>query len=676
MRPTEAFAINGRFLSQNGTGVQRYASNVVTAIASLVVEGHEVPIVAPTGTRDPNLKPMRLVQAGRFRGHLWEQFELPARWRGRLLNLCNTAPAVKANQIVCIHDANIFAAPESYSRAFRTFYASLQPLLVRRSIRIATVSHASARQIARHLPIAPEEIAVLGNGHEHALQWQAALAKAAPRVVDAIRSRGRQYVLALGSRARHKNLELLVKLAPSLDDQDIDIVVAGGEEAIFTGSRFEAGSNFHLLGRVSDDDLACLLQNALCLVFPSLSEGFGLPILEAMTLGCPVVSSNCASMPEVCGNAALMASPFDPSMWLAHIRALKESSSLADDLRGGGLEQARNFSWSKTASGYLELLERPFSKLATHSAGETGIPRSAVVVATRGRPDVATATVRHLLSSQTVCPDTLILSCSDMSDAGDLRFDARVTIVLGPAGLTAQRNTALASLPQGTEIVIFFDDDFVAHENWIAAAARIFREECRVVGFTGHVVADGIKGPGIPFGVARDLLAQAPSPNRKWLEPHSPYGCNMAFRVAAIGEVRFDERLVLYGWLEDRDFATILAKVGGRFVKCAEAFGVHMGVKGGRVSGERLGYSQIVNPFYMLRKGSMTVSQVADQVLRNVTSNVGRFAWPEPFIDRRGRVKGNLLAITDILRGRLEPERAALLPPARSFGHLLKGKVE
>jgi hypothetical protein len=96
-----------------------------------------------------------------------------------------------------------------------------------------------------------------------------------------------------------------------------------------------------------------------------------------------------------------------------------------------------------------------------------------------------------------------------------------------------------------------------------------------------------------------------------------------------------------------------------------------MGAKNGRVSGQRLGYSQIANPLYMLRKGTMTLVKVADHILCNMASNFGRAAWPEPFVDRRGRVRGNLLAIWDVLRGRLEPERAEALPtttngPARA----------
>lgn len=673
MSTVPKFAVNGRFLTQNATGVQRYALNVMRALNTALEEADGwATIVAPVGANDPGFARMALTQSGRLSGHAWEQLTLPARWRGRLLNLCNTAPAFKADQIVCIHDANIFAAPDSYSRSFRAFYHALQPLLARRSARITTVSHAAARQIARHLPIAVEDIAVLPNGHEHALRWDPTLAQTAPGIIAKVSAQGeRQFVLALGSRARHKNLALLIDAAPGLDEIGVDIIIVGGDAGIFVPGALAARPNVRLIGRVSDNDLAYLLDRALCLAFPSLTEGFGLPIVEAMARSCPVVASHCASMPEVCGAAALLASPTDPVAWVQHIRALKDSPDLRADLVRRGHEQIEQFSWSKTAAGYLELLERPNARQAIYQAPARATGTStALVVATRGRPALVSETVRHTLATQTQPPDTVIVSCVDPEDAGDLADHPKVTVLIGPPGLAAQRNTALANLPKDTEIVAFFDDDFVADRNWIAAATRTFRDESRVVAFTGRVVADGINGPGIAFADAVRMTAEAAAADWAWIEPYSPYGCNMAFRVKSIGATRFDERLVLYGWLEDRDFAAALAKSGGRLVKDAAAFGVHMGTKGGRISGNRLGYSQVVNPLYMLRKGTMTIPKVANHILCNMASNFGRAAWPEPFVDRRGRARGNLIAIADVLRGRLEPERAAGLPTASQRGSI------
>lgn len=284
----------------------------------------------------------------------------------------------------------------------------------------------------------------------------------------------------------------------------------------------------------------------------------------------------------------------------------------------------------------------------------------AVIVATLGRPEVVSLAVGRLLQTQTLQPSRVIISCVAETDAGALAGLDGVEVILGPKGLPAQRNTALGRLGPETDLVVFFDDDFVADPSWLAAAAETFAREKDVTGLTGYVLADGIKGPGLTFEDAVAIVERgAPDPDWTLKEPFSPYGCNMAFRYAAIGATRFDERLVLYGWLEDRDFSATLARQGGRFVKCAAARGVHMGTKRGRVAGEQFGYSQLINPLYMLRKGTMTPVQVADHVLRNVLSNTVLSLRPEPYVDRRGRLKGNLIALGDALCGRLEPERAA-----------------
>ena len=664
----DSFAVNGRFLTQTPTGVQRYALNVLKALdeaddGEADHGGVAAPLFVPPGAADPGLKSFDRIEIGnRLKGHAWEQCALPLRWSGPFLNLCNTAPVLKNNQIVCIHDGNVFAAPDSYSLAFRTVYKSMQPVLVKRSMRVATVSHASARQLARYLPIEAKDIAVLPNGYEHVLQWNADMAQTAPGIVQSVASRSRRYVFALGSRARHKNLSLLSKIAADLDALGIDIVVAGGDFGIFSENAAEQHGNIIMAGRVSDDDIAYLLKHALCLVFPSLNEGFGLPVVEAMALGCPVISSYHSSMAEVCGDAALLASPFDPAEWIRHVEALKNSASLADDLRARGFVQMRKFSWRETAAGYRELLDEPTTRLAPPQPSSPPIGKVAVAIATRGRPAVVSQTIRHLLSTQTLKPERVIISCVERSDAGDLADDDRVEVLIGKPGLPAQRNNALDHLPAGIDVVVFLDDDFVADPNWLATAVRAFADESSVVGFTGRVVADGIKGPGISFAEAVRLVDQAPaSDGPGWERPFSPYGCNMAYRVSAIGTNRFDERLVLYGWLEDRDFGASLAKKGGDLVKCAEAYGVHMGVKVGRVSGQRLGYSQVINPIYLRRKGTMTTKQAIGQIWRNMSMNFAKSLRPEPFIDRRGRVRGNLTALFDLLRGQINPEKAASL---------------
>jgi glycosyltransferase involved in cell wall biosynthesis len=283
-----------------------------------------------------------------------------------------------------------------------------------------------------------------------------------------------------------------------------------------------------------------------------------------------------------------------------------------------------------------------------------------VVFATSNRPQILGDTI-SALKQQTVPPASIILSCVAEADAPPFVSTDGVTLITGERGLTKQRNLALRHLPEGTLFVAFFDDDFIPHPRWIEVIEKTFTENPDIVGITGNVIADGITGPGYTFEQARHLIESFTSTDIEWIrEPCGPYGCNMAFRTAALKDIWFDERLVLYGWQEDRDFGACVSG-RGRLVKVGAALGVHQGVKIGRGSGVRLGYSQIVNPIYLYRKGTMTLAAVVNHILRNVVSNSVKAIAPEPYIDRAGRLRGNFLGIADVIRGRITPERAEQL---------------
>lgn len=355
-RRVPACVINGRFYGQPLTGVQRYGREIVRALEPLLARRGEVARLAvPRGVLPPSFSSAIEVRAAsRMSGHAWEQAALAAAGDPPVLNLCNTAPVLRRRQVVCLHDANVWTQPGSYSRGFRLFYRVLHPMLACRAAAISTVSQASAADLALHFGLARRRIAVLPNGHEHALRWR--VDEGALRRIP----RQRSFVLLLGSRARHKNIGLLLRLAPTLDDLGLDLVVTGGGASIFAAENVAQApaGNVHWLGPVSDDELAGLMAKALCLAFPSWTEGFGLPIVEAMARGCPVIASDRASMPDVCGSAALMAPPDAPEAWRDAIAALQGSRTLRADLVGRGAEQARRFSWATSARGYLDLLEQ------------------------------------------------------------------------------------------------------------------------------------------------------------------------------------------------------------------------------------------------------------------------------------------------------------------------------
>ncbi|MCJ2115962.1 glycosyltransferase [Methylobacterium sp. J-001] len=661
MLMTDSFAINGRFLTQSMTGVQRYAFNVTSSVGRIMdSKGRAVHLLSPINATDPIIIGSEFKPIGTFKGQAWEQITLPYSWQGNLLNLCNTAPAIKTNQVVCMHDANVFIEGNSYGTAFRLFYENLQPLLARRVTKITTVSKFSAGQIAQFLSVKLSNISILPNGHEHVHSWNPMLATLAPSMLrQTADGQLRPFILALGSRARHKNLAMLLGIAEQLAAMNVDLVIAGGQSNIFASEDFARNENVRHLGFVTDHDLAYLFDRALCLVFPSLTEGFGLPALEAMALGCPVISTDRASLPEICGDAALLAPPNEPELWIKHIESLLERSDLREELIERGRDQALKFSWNDTAQGYLDLMQSPFQAIVGNRKKSSFAPKVAVVVATLGRPEIVAQTLRRIIDRQTYAPESIIISCTKLEDAGEASEWPQVKVIIGPSGLAAQRNTALSAITEDIEIVAFFDDDFIPAPDWIEVAVRIFDFDNNITGLTGRILADGIKGPGLSFADADRFINEANTLDSiPYIELFSPYGCNMAFRTSAIGQLRFDERLVLYGWLEDRDFGAQLKSDGGRLVKCSLAQGVHLGVKSGRIAGDRLGYSQVINPLYMLRKGTMTLPQVADHLFRNLTSNFIKSFSPEPFIDRRGRLRGNLRGCVDAMLGRFEPERA------------------
>jgi GT2 family glycosyltransferase len=262
--------------------------------------------------------------------------------------------------------------------------------------------------------------------------------------------------------------------------------------------------------------------------------------------------------------------------------------------------------------------------------------------------------------SQTRPPDEIIVSAPDPSHVEQIEHGTlRISYVFGREGTTAQRNQALDKALGSFDIVTFFDDDFLPADDYLEAVEKLFFQHPDWTVLTGQVVLDGANDAGhtIEEGLASLARAEAEKATRevRFAEPVGAYGCNMSMRTADIGDNRFDERLALYGWQEDIDFTRRIAK-NGKIVRTSELIGVHLGHKAGRVSGRRLGYSQIANPVYLVRKGTMPLSFALELMGRNLAANVIKSFWPEPYVDRRGRFKGNLHALYHLLRGRIDPE--------------------
>ena len=343
-------AINARFLTQKTTGVQRFAAEVTRALAA---RGTALRLLAPTGA-PPRFDALPVEQVGRRAGQAWEQIDLPRAVGGDLLlNLGNTAPLLRGgNQAVVIHDAGVFDTPESYSLPFRAWYRALHLALPRRGARIVTVSAFSRARLAARLRIDPARIAVMPEGGEHVLR-----AAADPAILARCGLAPRGYVLAVGTRAAHKNLGALRDAAALLAARGMVLAVAGGVEGgAFSGATDTTGGGVRLLGRVTDAELRALYENALCLIFPSRYEGFGIPPLEAMWCGCPVLAARAGAVPEVCGDAALWFDAEGPPTPAAALLRLLEEPDLADGLRAAGRARAQLYSWDAAAARLLEIL--------------------------------------------------------------------------------------------------------------------------------------------------------------------------------------------------------------------------------------------------------------------------------------------------------------------------------
>lgn len=298
------------------------------------------------------------------------------------------------------------------------------------------------------------------------------------------------------------------------------------------------------------------------------------------------------------------------------------------------------------------------------------LPQAHVIIATKGRAALLPGLLDRL-QAQTQKPASVVFVGADEADLPvDRRPGPGVRwVVAKRAGLCIQRNVGIEAVLTGggvqteRDFIVFFDDDFLPRADWLKTCAQAFRSVPDLVGVTGTVLADGAHGAAVSIEEADGYLAGTLAPRPHWASGPQPrpidclYGCNMAFRIDVIRANRFDEALPLYGWQEDQDYSS-RARAFGSLMLRTELAGVHLGVKGGRTSGRRLGYSQFANPWYLCRKGTMSWRKFGRFMVRHLASNHLRGLRQHAEIDYRGRAVGNWLAFIDLVRGRLHPMRA------------------
>jgi glycosyltransferase involved in cell wall biosynthesis len=368
--------INARFLTQELRGVQRFAEQTCLALKQM---RDDVVFVAPHGIKmHESAKALKVQCIGRNRGHLWEQLDLPLYLRRQgnplLVSLCSTAPLMYGNQIATHHDITYVRHPESYTRAFRTLYRVMTPILLMRIKALLTVSNFSKGEISQFYNYPESKIFVVPNAVSDDFQPGPPLTKQ------------QSYLLAVSSPSSHKNFSRMIEAFLTLRAQeDLQLHIVGAASEIFSDPSLQrlasSDPRIHFLGRLSDTELIAQYQRATAFVFPSLYEGFGIPPLEAQACGCPVLAANAASIPEVLQASALYFDPRDVGHIASAMERILTDLPLRQSLRRRGLNNVTRFSWEDSARRVSQRIDAQLAQpngpgLPRHTATKQAVNES------------------------------------------------------------------------------------------------------------------------------------------------------------------------------------------------------------------------------------------------------------------------------------------------------------
>jgi glycosyltransferase involved in cell wall biosynthesis len=364
----------GRSIRPGTAGIGRYSANLVMNMAALLPPG-QLWVFLPRDAQRRWGSQVRELRApfptpSVYLRALWEQTVVPAQAAAFGLDLYHSPNFVLplglgCPAVVTVHD--LFYLERSLHRRRNQLYLSVMTkLALQRATAIVAASEYTRRAVEARYPETAGRVEVVYVGVDRALRRPSAAEVTAFRARVGLEGK---YVLSVGTLEPRKNLVRLIAAFERMVEEgavEHRLVLVGalgwkteGLEQALEGSRWR--ERIHCLGHVSDEELACWYAGAEVFVYPSLKEGFGVPPLEAMTLGTPVVTSNSTSLPEVVGEAALQVDPYDVEGLAAAMLRVVRDESLAEQLRSAGLERARRFDWQETARRHIAIYERVLS---------------------------------------------------------------------------------------------------------------------------------------------------------------------------------------------------------------------------------------------------------------------------------------------------------------------------
>lgn len=345
--------INARFLTEPLTGLQRWGREVLRELDAMIEDGsidgaaYRFQLLTPSQPEGmPEYRHLQLKVKGPLRSHLWEQLILPMAAKGFLLNFKNTAPTRHRNMSVQIQDLQPIAHPRTHTTLFNRVYQWILPRATRQAKVVFALSESTALEIHKYFGTPLEEITVTGAGHDHVLRIEPD-----DGIIKKHGLKQNGFLLAVSSLNPNKNFAAILR-AMKIANVKVPLVIAGGTNPrVFEGKEGidELPENAIHVGRVSDEELRALYEHALGFVYPSFYEGWGLPPGEAMLLGCPVISSNTTSLPEVCGDAVLYCNPADDESIAKQLFRLVEDGPLRQELSAFGRARSSQFTWRAVA---------------------------------------------------------------------------------------------------------------------------------------------------------------------------------------------------------------------------------------------------------------------------------------------------------------------------------------